>query len=421
VACETGGNYHVEERNALVEILDEEGRPLPPGRDGEVVVTALENLAMPLLRCRSGDRGHWLEDRCYCGLTSRRLALTTARTPAWLRTASGAVVNIVRFAKVLARLDVDRYSFDQSPDGAVRLLYTAERPLDSAAHAVLQSAVHSAAGPVEVSVRRVPRVEAVEAAPPASVEPSLAEPAGPALEEVASWLTRALQGEAGIDAAVLTGSALEPASLTRFSDIDLLILAQRDEEDERWLALARRLRGGIPRLLVHVDRLDGLAERAPLLSCRILREQVIVAGRLDEERLHWPPLERIWASGRYWAQQAVAMLWERWLTLDPGADPLREAAFASKVAIDALRYRELARGGRETRALALLHRARTDPELAQPWLMDLVEAFEVARELRPPPITGPQAAERGLAAALRCVRGVAAELAARPAPPAARS
>lgn len=41
----------------FIEILDERGRPVPPGTEGNIVVTSLTNYAMPLLRYWIGDRG----------------------------------------------------------------------------------------------------------------------------------------------------------------------------------------------------------------------------------------------------------------------------------------------------------------------------------------------------------------------------
>jgi phenylacetate-CoA ligase len=43
------GNY--------VEVVDEQGNPLPDGTEGEILVTSLTNFAMPLIRYRIGDRG----------------------------------------------------------------------------------------------------------------------------------------------------------------------------------------------------------------------------------------------------------------------------------------------------------------------------------------------------------------------------
>ena len=58
--------YHVQSECALVEVLDEDGRPCAPGKIGKVVITDLHNLATPLIRYELGDfakRG----EACACG------------------------------------------------------------------------------------------------------------------------------------------------------------------------------------------------------------------------------------------------------------------------------------------------------------------------------------------------------------------
>ena len=48
-------HYHVQAENVFVEVLDDKGTPCPPGASGEVVLTTLHNLAMPLIRYAIGD------------------------------------------------------------------------------------------------------------------------------------------------------------------------------------------------------------------------------------------------------------------------------------------------------------------------------------------------------------------------------
>ncbi len=62
------GRYHVSPEVGIVEILDPEGRPCPPGAIGEVVCTGLANTLQPLLRYRVGDAARWaLDQNCPCG------------------------------------------------------------------------------------------------------------------------------------------------------------------------------------------------------------------------------------------------------------------------------------------------------------------------------------------------------------------
>lgn len=63
--CERGG-LHVMSENVALEILTAEGRPAEVGESGELVVTDLNNRAMPLVRYRLGDFGIRGE-ACECG------------------------------------------------------------------------------------------------------------------------------------------------------------------------------------------------------------------------------------------------------------------------------------------------------------------------------------------------------------------
>ena len=64
--CPENESYHIQAENVLVEILDDDGLPCEPGEVGRVVVTALHNLATPLLRYDIGDYAE-VGSPCSCG------------------------------------------------------------------------------------------------------------------------------------------------------------------------------------------------------------------------------------------------------------------------------------------------------------------------------------------------------------------
>lgn len=68
IACECPrcGLYHVNAEALLVEIIDQEGNPCPPGAIGRVVVTSFYNYAMPLIRYELGDFAVAGPARCKC-------------------------------------------------------------------------------------------------------------------------------------------------------------------------------------------------------------------------------------------------------------------------------------------------------------------------------------------------------------------
>jgi phenylacetate-CoA ligase len=73
------GSFHVNADVVMIEVLQENGEPVPTGTEGEIVATLLVNEAMPLIRYRTGDRGSLLPGRCGCGVSFPRLGVLTGR------------------------------------------------------------------------------------------------------------------------------------------------------------------------------------------------------------------------------------------------------------------------------------------------------------------------------------------------------
>ena len=72
---QTGAVHHLHEDANVVEVIDEAGRPVPPGTPGELVVTPLTTSGMALFRYRLGDRGQLLTGACGCGSAARSVLL----------------------------------------------------------------------------------------------------------------------------------------------------------------------------------------------------------------------------------------------------------------------------------------------------------------------------------------------------------
>ena len=86
--CPQNEHYHVQCESVLLEILDNQGAPCPPGQVGRVVVTVLHNFAMPLVRYDLGDFAEvgW---PCPCGRGLPVLSRVIGRVRNMLVTASG--------------------------------------------------------------------------------------------------------------------------------------------------------------------------------------------------------------------------------------------------------------------------------------------------------------------------------------------
>ncbi|MFX0136879.1 MAG: phenylacetate--CoA ligase family protein [Candidatus Hodarchaeota archaeon] len=65
--CEKGAK-HLMSDYGILEILDENNRPVKAGEEGYLIWTGLQKEEMPLIRYKIGDRGMWhLKNECECG------------------------------------------------------------------------------------------------------------------------------------------------------------------------------------------------------------------------------------------------------------------------------------------------------------------------------------------------------------------
>jgi phenylacetate-CoA ligase len=79
--CSFHNGLHQWEDHYIIEVINPEtGKPVPDGKIGEVVVTALTREALPVIRFRTGDWSSVVSrETCACGRTGLRLARITGR------------------------------------------------------------------------------------------------------------------------------------------------------------------------------------------------------------------------------------------------------------------------------------------------------------------------------------------------------
>ena len=65
--CEKSPGLHIIPDIHYLEIVDDEGKEVKPGKEGNIVVTLLTNYTMPLIRYKIGDRGILSNKNCKCG------------------------------------------------------------------------------------------------------------------------------------------------------------------------------------------------------------------------------------------------------------------------------------------------------------------------------------------------------------------
>lgn len=92
VECEQHQGMHINSAHLIVECLDEHNQPVPEGQAGKLVITDLNNFAMPLIRYRVEDVGVLSNRLCTCGRTTPILERLEGRVADFLKKPDGGQV-----------------------------------------------------------------------------------------------------------------------------------------------------------------------------------------------------------------------------------------------------------------------------------------------------------------------------------------
>jgi phenylacetate-CoA ligase len=153
------GRLYVLGHGRVLEIVDADGAPVPPGVPGRVLVTDLTNRAFGLLRYENGDVASWAQDAGAAPWPFPVLERVWGRTSDFLTTPDGRLVHGEWFTHLFyGREDVRRFQVLQPR--AERVEVRTEGPATQGDLAPLLSRVRAHLGPaVEVVWQPVPRIE----------------------------------------------------------------------------------------------------------------------------------------------------------------------------------------------------------------------------------------------------------------------
>jgi phenylacetate-CoA ligase len=120
--CHHQCGLHVTADTHLVEVLDDDGRPVAPGTPGRIVVTDLMARTMPMLRYETGDRGALVTERCECHRTFPRLVGLVGRAADVVLLPDGRRLHWPYFHETFARFDdLERYQVVQDDPYRLRV------------------------------------------------------------------------------------------------------------------------------------------------------------------------------------------------------------------------------------------------------------------------------------------------------------
>lgn len=160
--CPEEKRFHIQEENLYVEILREDGSPCVPGEMGAVVVTALHNFPMPLVRYELGDYAV-VGEQCPCGRGLTVLSRVAGRFRNLARDPSGRrFMPWIPFGGWLDIAPIRRVQLVQKSIDQMQLRYVMERALRVEEEARLTQLLKSHLGyAYDVTYTRVDQIERV--------------------------------------------------------------------------------------------------------------------------------------------------------------------------------------------------------------------------------------------------------------------
>ena len=126
--CQAQDGLHLNEDEFICEVVDPQ--TLEPAEEGELVITNLGRVGMPVIRYRTGDRVRLTRERCSCGRTSGRLLggvigrIDDALIVRGVTFFPSAIESIIRHHREVAEFAVDVYRRQSMDELEVRLEVT---------------------------------------------------------------------------------------------------------------------------------------------------------------------------------------------------------------------------------------------------------------------------------------------------------
>ena len=117
--CNFHNGMHINAENLFIEIIND-GKPVPKGQTGEVVVTDLLNYGMPLIRYNMEDLASFSEFQCDCGRGLPLIKKVQGRTSDIILTQDGRFIHGEYFTHLFYGIpEVKKFQVVQKPDKSI--------------------------------------------------------------------------------------------------------------------------------------------------------------------------------------------------------------------------------------------------------------------------------------------------------------
>jgi hypothetical protein len=155
IECSLHDGLHVLAERAVVESLPVGAQEPKASGSGELVITGLENWAMPMIRYRSGDWGVVSTAPCACGHSGTTIKNLSGRDSPYF-IVNGTRVNPSIFNVIFESLPVRQFQVCQEEDDFLRVLWVpTQKGGWSSTAAAMEAGIGGLIGDVRLSVCRV--------------------------------------------------------------------------------------------------------------------------------------------------------------------------------------------------------------------------------------------------------------------------
>ena len=159
--CGCGGTYHVHTLDAIVEYLDDDGNPVPPGEPANLILTRLHAGPMPLIRYRVGDMGiRGDQTPCPCGRGFDRMKAILGRDTDVVVTPSGNRLIVEFFNGIVDDIpEIDSFQVIQETVDSVHVkLVPAEGYSKRTEKELVDAMLRSGADGLSIDIESVPEI-----------------------------------------------------------------------------------------------------------------------------------------------------------------------------------------------------------------------------------------------------------------------
>lgn len=116
------GSMHITSDSIIVEFI-KDGEPVNPGEEGEIVITHLDNYAMPFIRYRTGDIGRPSNLPCKCGRCLETMEVCLGRSTDFIVTEDGRIMHALSLIYIIRDITgVQKFKIIQEEINKIRIL-----------------------------------------------------------------------------------------------------------------------------------------------------------------------------------------------------------------------------------------------------------------------------------------------------------